>query len=158
MSRITRLSITLLITGLLVLTGVGVWAAPKFKGTVPPVPITGAGACPMTIDMGTALFSCTTGISLSVVRVADPAVEAATAPDGLTFLGDTYEATITPENEMIEVCYAYPPEFAAKQAKIYKLNSEASPPVWVEISGATIDNGVICVTSSAGVFSLIGTQ
>ncbi len=112
----------------------------------------------MTIDMGTALFSCTTGISLSVVRAADPAVEAAPAPDGLIFLGDTHEATITPENEMIEVCYAYPPEFAAKQAKIYKLNVEASPPVWVEISGASVDNGVICVTSSAGVLSLIGTQ
>ena len=158
MSRISRLTITLIIAGLLVVAGAGVWAAPKFQGTVPLVPITGKNPCPGTIDMGTALFTCTGGTEMGVVRVDDPTGKYAPAPEGLAYIGDSFEATITPENEMIEVCYAYPPEYAAKQAKIYKLNVEASPPVWVEISGATIDNGVICVTSSAGVFSLIGTQ
>jgi hypothetical protein len=157
MSRISRLTITLIITGLLVLAGASVWAAPIFQGTVPLVPITGKNPCPGTVDLRTALFTCTGGTEMGVVKVDDPAGKYAPAPEGLAYIGDTFETTITPESEMIEVCYAYPPEFENKEAKIYKLNKEASPFVWVEISGAEIKDGVICVTSSAGVFSLIGT-
>ena len=155
MNRTIRMSIALVVTFLLILSGVGVWAAPKLQGTVPPVPVTGEQTCPATIDMGTALFTCTAGV-ISMLRVGDPVGEYAPAPEGLAFVGDTFKATMMPDSELIKVCYAYPPEFADKDAKIYRLNDEANPPVWVEVPGAEIGDGTICVTSAMGVFSLIG--
>ncbi len=157
MNRRFRLSIALSLTGVLVLAAVTVWAAPKFQGTVPIVPVTGEETCPGTVDMGTALITPLGDVCTFLVeRGEQPDVDYAPAPEGLAFVGDTFKVTIDPEDVLVEVCYAYPPEFADKEAKIYKLNEEASPPVWVEVPGATINNGVICVNSSAGVFSLIG--
>ncbi len=158
MNRSTRLTVAALLVGLLVLTAAGVWAAPKFQGTVPPPPDTGGGTCAGgTVDMGTALFTPQgTECTISVDRVGSPDSEFAPAPAGLAFVGDTFKVTIAPEGETVNVCYAYPPEFAAKEAKLYKLNEEANPPVWVEVPGAVIANGTICVSSTSGVFSLIG--
>lgn len=88
--------------------------------------------------------------------VKDPAGSYVPAPQGKAFTGSTFKVTIDPKDTLIQVCYAYPPEFADKAAKIYRLNEEAMPIVWVEISGAVIGKGTICVTSAAGIFSLIG--
>jgi hypothetical protein len=158
MKRSMRLTIALLLAGLLVVTAVGVWAAPKFQGTVPPIPVTGQGTCSGgPIDMGTALFTpqspeCTLAVDL----VEDPVGSYVPAPDGKAFTGSTFKVTAVPKETIVQVCYAYPPEFENKGAKIHRLNEDAKPPVWVEVSGNAEGDGTICVTSAVGVFSLIG--
>ena len=158
MKRSIRLTIAFLLTALLVLTAIGVWAAPKFQGTVPGIPVTGGGSCSDgTIDMGTALFTPqTTECIITVELVEDPAALYSPAPEGKAFTGSTFKVTADPKDTIVQVCYAYPPEFANKNAKIYRLNEDAAPTVWVEVSGAVIGNGTICVTSAVGIFSLIG--
>ena len=157
MNRKNRFLIAVTLAIVLVLTAAGAWAAPKFQGTVPPPPDTGTGTGPGTVDMVTALFTIQcTGCSIVVELVNDPATTYVPAPVGLTFVGDTFKVTATPADTLVQVCYAYPPEFADKAAKIYRLNVDATPNVWVEVPGVVIGNGTICVTSAAGVFSLIG--
>ena len=46
MKHSVRLTIAILLTVLLILTGVGVWAAPKLQGTVPAIPVTGGEPAP----------------------------------------------------------------------------------------------------------------
>jgi hypothetical protein len=158
MKRSIRLTIALLLTGLLVLTAIGVWAAPKFQGTVPSIPVTGEGSCSGgPIDMGTALFTPqSTDCTITVELVEDPAGSYVPEPEGKAFTGDTFKVTADPKDTIIQVCYAYPPEFEKKEAKIHRLNEEAKPAVWVEVSGGDIGDGTICVTSAVGVFSLLG--
>ena len=158
MKRSVRLTIAILLTVLLILTGVGVWAAPKLQGTVPGIPVTGEGTCTGgPIDMGSALFipqsaECT----ITVELVVDPVASYAAAPEGKTFTGSSFKVTADPKETLIQVCYAYPPEFENKEAKIHKLNEDAVPPVWGEVPGAELGDGTVCVTSAVGVFSLIG--
>ena len=68
MNRRIRLSVATLLAVVLVLVAANVWAAPKFRGTVPPPPDEGGNVIPVTgdgngcaghqaIDMGTAQFS-----------------------------------------------------------------------------------------------------
>ena len=157
MKRITRFSIAVLLVGILALTASGVWASQKFKGTVPPVPHIGGGGCPDTVDMGTALFTPLTGeCTMSVEWIGEDTGEYADPPEGLVCVSDTFEVTIDPPTTLVKVCYAYPPELAEKDAKIYKLNEEANPQLWVEVPGAEIKDGVICVTTTPGYFALIG--
>lgn len=171
MKNISRLVIATILVGVLVIVAGGVWAAPSFAGTVPKPPREGStgtsdgtGASTQNckygkaIDMGTALFVPAGGIDCTLVvkLVVNPAKEYVAAPDGLAFLGDTFKADATPDDLSFKVCYAYPTELADKDAKIYKLNDLATPLVWVEIPGAIIDGGMICVNSMEGVFSLIG--
>jgi hypothetical protein len=157
MNRKNRFMIAAALSLVLVLIAAGAWAAPKFQGTVPPPPDTGNGTGPGIVDMGTAIFTpqCT-GCTIVVELVNDPATTYVPAPDGKAFTGDTFKVTANPEDSIVQVCYAYPPEFADKDAKIYKLNEDVTPNAWVEIPGAVINNGTICVTSAVGVFSLIG--
>ena len=163
MKRTTRFYIAVLLVGILALTASGVWASQKFTGTVPPPPRDDDGDCSETIDMGTALFTplwekeeeednCT----ISVEWIGKDTGEYALPPEGLACLSDTFEVTIDPPTVLVKVCYAYPPEFAEKGAKIYKLNEEANPQAWVEVPGAEIKDGVICVISTAGYFASIG--
>ena len=156
-----RFLIAAVLTLALVLVSAGVWAAPKFQGTVPAVlqtfliPVTG---CLEEANMGTAIFSvqpatgCITGSDL----VSTPAGTYVAAPEGKTFTGDTFKLTVEPADTLLQVCYAYTPELAAKEAKIFRLNEDAAPNVWVEVPGAVVGDGTICVSSIAGVFGLIG--
>jgi hypothetical protein len=157
MKNILRLIAAAFLVGVLVVVAGGVWAAPVFQGTIPPPPPGGEGGTTgEAIDMGTALFTpqCT-DCTVTVTLVEDPGSLAA-VPTGKAFLGDTFEVTIDQPDSTVEICYAYPQALADKSAKIYKLNTAATPPVWVEVPGAVISNGMICVTSGAGTFSLIG--
>ncbi len=158
MKRSMRLTIALVLTGLLVVTAIGVWAAPKFQGTVPVIPVTGQGTCSGgPIDMGTALFTPQSSeCTLTVDLVEDPAGTYVPAPEGKAFTGSTFKVTADPKDTIVQVCYAYPPEFENKEAKIHRLNEAANPAVWDEVSGADVGDGTICVTSAVGVFSLIG--
>ena len=160
MNRKYRFVIAVALTIVLVLTGAAAWAAPKFQGTVPPVPqIPVTGDCLETVNMGTAIFTVQPPDCIKVLElVIDPDINSAPAPDGLTFVGDTFKVTADPEDSIVQVCYAYPPEFADKDAKIHRLNEDAAPNVWVEIPGANIGDGTICVNSAAGIFSLIGKR
>lgn len=152
-----RFLVAITLSIVLVLTAAGVWAAPEFQGTVPPPPdkLTGTGSAPL--DMGTAIITpqCTDCIVI-VEIVADPAGTYAPSPEGKAFVGSTFKVTADQEDALVEVCYAYPPEYAEKEAKIYRVNEDATPPSWVEVPGASIGDGTICVNSVGGVFSLIG--
>jgi hypothetical protein len=107
--------------------------------------------------MGTAIFMLQgTGSIVLVELIEDPAVVYVPAPQGMAFIGDTFKVTADSKDTIIQVCYAYPPEFESKSAKIYRLNDEVTPNEWVEVPGAVVANGTICVGSTEGVFSLIG--
>lgn len=178
MNKNNRLIIAAVLALLLILPAVGVWAAPKFpgdgeQGTDPPkkkklvveamfalpVPVTGLVNCPNPVQahMGNAVFR---GCLIVVELVDDPAktYKEAALPEGRMFYANTYTVTADEQYPVIEACYAYPPEYEEKEASIYRLDTEASPIEWVEITEpiAVIDNGQICVTSIAGVFSLFG--
>lgn len=159
MNKKSRILIAVALSIVLILIATGGWAAPKFQGTVPPVPqepVT--GDCLETANMGTAIFTVQPPDCIKVVElVKTPAATYVSAPEGLVFVGDTFKVTANPEDSIIQVCYAYPTEFVDKDAKVYRLNEDATPNVWVDIPGANISNGTICVTSAAGIFSLIGT-
>jgi len=157
MKRITRFSIAIVLMGILALTASGVWASQKFKGTVPALPSSGSGNCPHTIDMGTALFTpLADNCTMSVDLIGNDTGEYADPPEDLACVSDTFEVSIDPLTVLVRVCYAYPPELAEKEAKIYKLNEEANPNIWVEVPGAEIKDGVICVTTTPGVIALMG--
>jgi len=159
MKRITRFSIAVIVVGILALIATGVWASPKFNGTVPPVPPIGGGSCnntPQTIDMGTALFTpLGTICTIEVKKVDDPASVYIPATGGHAFVGDTFDVNVTPDTIPVKVCYAFPPEFGNKNVNIHKLNEVADPHSWDDVQGSSIGNGVICVTTTSGVFSLI---
>lgn len=172
-----RFVIAVALAMVLVLIAAGTWAAPKLAGTVPPVPETGgsevdtsvsvpavgAPACVGgPVDMRTAIFTPNETVCISVLNVADPATAYVAAPDGKTFVGDVFKVTAPSTDTIVQVCYAYPTELASKEAKIYKLNEEATPFVWIEVPGAVVADGTLCVssavgpTSNIGVFALIG--
>jgi len=154
-----RFLIAVILSIVLMLTAAGVWAAPQFQGTVPPPPETGETTCSGggVVDMGTAIFTPMSPVcSVKVEIVNDPAETYVPAPEGKVYIGDTFNVIANPEDTIVQVCYAYPPEFSERDARIYRLNVDVTPNVWVEIPGVDISNGTICVTSGAGVFSLIG--
>lgn len=156
MKNISRLSMAAILVGILVVAATGVWAAPKFQGTVPPPAGEGGSQDGSVIDMGTALFDpLCTDCTVVVTLVGSPET-LAPAPEGMNFMGDTFAVTTEPADAAVQVCYSYSPDATDKNAKIYKLNTEAVPAAWVEVPGSTIENGVICVTSGAGTFTLIG--
>jgi len=158
MNRKKRFVIAIVLSMVLMLMAAGVWAAPPFKGTVPtvpPGPVT--GRCLETVNMGTAILKVQKPDCIRVVRLVKyPAWRYDRAPKGKVFVGDTFSVIAKPKDAVVQICYAYPPHLAKRDAKIYRLNEEAKPKVWVEIPGAKIGNGTICVSSAAGVFSLIG--
>ena len=92
--------------------------------------------------------------------VNDPAGEFVPAPDDLTFVGDTFTVALNPDTDKVQVCYAYPPQLADKDANIYKLNEDVNPNVWEEITSPepVIENGTFCVVSTPGTFALIGKK
>ena len=163
MKRFSRFSIAVFLVGIFALIGQGVWASPVFQGTVPVIPVTGGGPCDPDnpVDMGTARFTpLTDTCTIDVQLVNDPAGEFVPAPDDLTFVGDTFTVVLNPDTDKVQVCYAYPPQFADKDAKIYKLNEDVNPNVWEEITSPepVIENGTFCVVSTPGTFALIGKK
>jgi len=166
-----RLFVAAVLALLLVMIAAGTWAAPKFASTVPVVPVegqsvpaaVGAPACTAgPVDMRTAIFTPNDAVCIQVLNVLDPATTYVAAPEGFAFAGDVFRVTAPAPESIVQVCYAYPTELAAKEAKIYKLNEEVDPKVWVEIPGSEVKDGTICVssavgpTSNIGVFALIG--
>jgi hypothetical protein len=166
MNKKTRFVIAAILSIVIVLTAAGAWAAPRFRGTVPQPPIQIPAVVPQqgnncldTIDMKTAVFvRIPEGCLIVVEKINEPDKAYVPAPEGKAFVGDTFKVTAEPVETLVRVCYAYPPEFEKKEAKIYKLNEEASPMVWGEVPGAVVENGTICVQSVTGIFSLIGNQ
>lgn len=158
MNRKSRFLAAIGLSIVIMLIAASAWAAPKFQGTVPPVPqLPVTGECLKTVNMGTAIFTVESDDCIrSVELISNPSEEYAPAPESVNFVGDTFKVITTPEDAIVQVCYAYPPEFEDTDAAPYRLNEEATPMVWVEIPGAEIGDGTICVGSAAGVFSLIG--
>jgi len=163
MKRISRLSFAVFCVALLAFLAQGVWASPVFQGTVPVIPVTGGGACnpENPVEMGTAKFiPLTDTCTITVERISGPAEQFVSAPDGLAFVGDTFTVGLSPVTDQVQVCYAYPPQFADKEASIYKLNEEVNPTVWEEVVSPqpVVEDGSFCVVSTAGTFALIGKQ
>lgn len=158
MNRKSRFLAAIGLAIVIMLIAASAWAAPKFQGTVPPVPpMPVTGECLETVNMGTAIFTVEANDCIqSVELIREPGEEYAPAPESVDFVGDTFKVTTFPEDAIVQVCYAYPPEFEDTDTAIYRLNEEATPRVWVEIPGTEIGDGTICVGSAAGVFSLIG--
>jgi hypothetical protein len=159
MKRITRLSIAVLLVGIIALSATGVWASRQFAGTVPPVPPSGESTGSAgVVDMGTSLFTLQDPNSkISVDRVSADSFQYK-APEGKAFLSDIFHVIAQPSTALVTVCFAYPPQLAAKGGTIQRLNEEATPPVWVEVPGAEITDGKICVATTQGYISLIGNQ
>jgi hypothetical protein len=159
MKRIIQFSIAVLVVGILALIATGVWASPRFKGTVPPVLVIGNEECAKTfktIDMGTALFTpLGTSCKFKVEKVDNPGDVYAPATGGHAFVGDTFVVSVTPNTVPVKVCYAYPPKFESENVNIHKLNEVADPHCWDDVQGSSVENGVICATTSSGVFSLL---
>lgn len=163
MKRFSRFSFAVFLVAILALAAQGVWASPVFQGTVPVIPVTGGGECDpdKPVDMGTAKFTpLVDTCSISVTLVNGPEQQFVSASEGLAFVGDTFTVALDPATEKVQVCYAYPPQLADKEAKIYKLNEDVNPSVWEEVTDPkpVIENGTYCVVSTAGTFSLIGKQ
>lgn len=166
MKNISRLTVAAVLVGILVIVATGVWAAPTFDATVPEPPVTGEGGgdgggntgvstgATDTIKMGTASFTPGFNSTAKVELVKEPVA----APEGLAFVGDVFTVSTDPQDATVQVCYAYPPELADKEAKIYSLDEKADPQAWVEVSGSVVSDGKICVNSAAGVFGLIGKK
>ena len=129
-----RLFVAAVLALLLVMIAAGTWAAPKFASTVPVVPVegqsepavvqaVGAPACTAgPVDMRTAIFTPNDAVCIQVLNVVDPATTYVAAPEGFAFAGDVFRVTAPAPESIVQVCYAYPTELAAKEAKIYKLN------------------------------------
>jgi hypothetical protein len=161
MQRFSRFSIALALVGILAVVATGVWAAPIFQGTVPSIPVTGGGSCDSAepVDMGTAIFTPLGSVcDIVVTKVTDPASTFIAAPEGTDFVGDTFIVEADPSTVMVQVCYAYPPEFAEKNAQVYKFNDQANPFIWEAVTEPepVIENGTYCITTTVGTFSLIG--
>jgi hypothetical protein len=171
MSRKNRFIIAAALGLGLIFAATGVWAAPTFQGVVDPlpgsvpaipfiaqlIPVTGGENCPEAFEAhaGTAIF---TGCIILVELIPEYAETFVGAPEGKVFYGDAFTVTALSAYPIIEACYPYPPDYAKKGANIYKLDIEASPNKWVEILEPDVlsREGMICVTSLAGIFALIG--
>lgn len=157
-SPLLRLILACAIVITLVVVSTSVWAAPVFRGTVPEPPATGESTDSEVVDMGTALFEpdCN-GCTIEVALVDDPS-ELAPAPEGKAFYGDAFDLQITGEGS-VKITFAYPPEFAGKNAKIFRLDTSVTPPVWVEVPSIVNPDGTISANvSESGVYVLVGDQ
>jgi hypothetical protein len=109
--------------------------------------------------MGTAVIdpNCTGTCSIVVNLVDDPS-ELAPAPEGKVFLGNAFELTIT-GTASLNIVFALPPEFANKNAKIFRLDSSVNPPIWVEVPSIVNADGTVSANiTEGGVYALLGDQ
>ena len=146
----------------------------QLHNQVPLLPAVGGGtpignnqSCP-SIDMISAIFKSNipgdgAQYVCTAAKITTSASEYGPTPEGSVFYGDVFKVVVTKDNSNIlgiptDVCYAYPPEFEQKNAKIYIWNVNNSN-IWEEILNADISGPPksICVTSpTTGIFSLIG--
>ncbi len=159
MKNISRLTAATVLVALLAVVATGVWAAPKFQGTVPPPPDSGESTpgSSQPIEMGTAVFTPDCATCTVVVHRIDEPEALGAVPDGKQFIGDAFEVKINGTGS-VKVSFALPPEFESKHAKIFKLDISVSPAVWVEATDAVVNaDGTISVDiTEGGTFSLIG--
>jgi len=184
MKSMSRLTIAAVLVGLLVVIATGVWAAPTFQGTVPNPPTSGqgtGGSGGVNVDLGTVVITSDCTDCTVTAEVADPkklelpGISACTVMDtwcyatqddgkdpvteGREVFGDAFELKIE-GTATVKVSFAFPPEFADKNAKIYKLDTTVTPPVWVEVVGAVVNaDGTISVdVTEGGIYALIGDK
>ena len=159
MNRKYRIGIAAILAIVLVLTAVDAWAAPKFQGSVPAIPIipvTGGSAAP--INLGTVVISTNcAACSMTATVVSDPG-SYAPAPTGKQFLGTAFELSVVGSGPF-NISFAYPSAYADKGAKIYKLNTTVTPNVWVEVPSVVNADGTISAdVTEGGIYTLIGNS
>lgn len=158
MNRKYRISIAAILAIVLVFTAVGAWAAPKFQGTVPPIPVTGSGNSTTPLNLGTVVVktSCA-ACSMTASVVSNPGSKAP-APTGKQFLGTAFDLSVVGTGPF-NISFAYPATYADKGAKIYKLNTAVTPNVWVEVPSVVNPDGTISAdVTEGGIYTLIGNS
>ena len=172
MNKTLRFVIVGLLTLFAARWAVNAWASPKRQGTVPIPPsfalIGGENTFCSKVNMTNIIFTLLPSDEKSYVcaatNVTNPnSKEYGPAPQNTAFLGDVFKFIVTLDNIevdeiTIEICYAYPPEFEEKEAKIHRWDPDLRE--W----GMVLDGGIvsgdpkqICATSTqTGIFSLIG--
>ncbi len=165
MKTIARFLFAGLVALIVVVTSSQVWASPRFAGTIPtnppigttpplatsePTPVPGipvTGDKGATVNMGpAALTPLDPNVSLVVTRqfldqITQP-------PAGLVFTSDAFQITASQVDALVEVCFAFPPEYVTKGVKMNKLNNSLTPPVWEEITETELVGGQLCATPS----------
>jgi hypothetical protein len=155
MKNISRLIAAAVLVGILVVVATGVWAAPKFQGTVPAPSDSGSGGgggggggggtvgggggtTGEPINLGTAVFTpnCTD------CTVTATKVEPAPVVEGKTLVGSAFNVTITGTGSVKLSFNALP------GAKIYKKGADGT---WVEVPGSVVNaDGTISVDVTEG--------
>ena len=168
------------VLALLVVAGAAsVWASPLRQGTVPIPPPTGGGgggdtSC-VKVDMINVVFTIfppdDKNYVCAATNVTTPTPEEyGPAPKDTAFYGDVFKFAVTQGGVEVvdmptEICYAYPPEFEKKEAKIFIWDVDAKEWKVIPGDGAAVPDGGLasgdpkqmCVTSQkTGIFSLIG--
>jgi hypothetical protein len=172
MNRTYRFILAGLLAVLVMAGAVRAWASPVRQGTVPLPPSIavegGDGTSCATVNMITAIFTIFPTdeklYTCAATNVTTPtADEYGPAPKDTVFYGDIFKFAVTSDGvEVIDistqVCYAYPPEFEQKEARVYRWNADAKEWALVEDGGLVSgDPKQICATSpKTGIFSLIG--
>ncbi len=153
MKQLARFLFAGLVVVLVVATSSQVWASPRFAGTIPtnppvatnaplPTPIPGipiTGDKGAEVNMGPAVL--TPLDPNATITVTRQFLDEITPPlTGLVFTSDAFMVTANVLDTMVEVCFAYPPEYEQKGAKMYMLDNTLTPPDWVVVGGENPDN------------------
>ena len=179
MNKTFRFLIAGLLALLLVAGAASAWASPRRQGTVPIPPVVGGGGGDDTsceqVDMIKVVFTIFPTDDKIYECVANNITtptpeEYGPAPENTAFYSDIFKFEVSTDGEAVidiptQVCYAYPPEFEEKEAKIFIWDADANE--WKIVLGdgngmpdgglASGDPKQICAISpTTGIFSLIG--
>ena len=143
MSRTFRFAIAGVLALSLILLATQVWAGPRKQGTVPLPPNSGQGIKCNTNKGGSSWWngtvtaevvgSCTFNVtaidSVTAVEKYGP------APEGKAYYAHVLNVAINGAATFMQVCFAYPPELEAKNARIHFFKDGK----WVEEEGKIVD-------------------
>ena len=126
MNRTFRFVMAGLLALLVIAGAASVWASPSRQGTVPVPPPEGSGC--ERVDMIKVVFTIyppdDKEYDCLATNITTPTPEEyGPAPENFVFYSDIFKFEVTLDGEAVteiptQVCYAYPPEFEEKEAKI----------------------------------------
>ncbi|MBI5944317.1 MAG: hypothetical protein HY864_08115 [Chloroflexi bacterium] len=172
MNRTIRFVIAGMLALLIIAGAASAWASPNRQGTVPVPPsfalIGGENTSCATVNMVNVVFTIfppdDKNYVCAATNITVPSPEEyGPAPKDTVFYGDVFKFIVTLDDAEVvdistQVCYAYPPEFEEKEAKVYRWEADSKAWAMVEDGGEVSgDPKQICATSpKTGIFSLIG--
>lgn len=163
MKKSTRLIISLAVVILLALTAVSVWASPNRVGTVPVLPDELSGMLSETINFGTGTVSVqassSEGGTLTVLKVADPAIVIGPLPEGwVLLLDEALEVTIVDgTTSSVKICVPQGPDMESHSPTFHYWDSATSSWSAIPTEVTTGTPSMVCGTGSAeGKYALLG--